>query len=760
MRTLKPMCFALACVLVAAIHCQAFAATTYTWTGNGVDSNWATSGNWDNGTPTNGGALVFPLTTTKPSSTNNLPAGTSLSTIQINGNGYNLGGIAISVQSITTANATGSNTISLPIQGTTVTINSAIAGTSLSLQAITVTQSVTFTGAGNTTANGFINGGIPGTMSLIKDGAGTLILQSPSSLTSTGYIGNGWQGGAEIKAGTLQLGQSDQLPRLSTITVDTGATLDLEDFSDACGGLAGAGAVNRHGVTNSTHLFTTGANNVATTFSGVLGDSGTFQKVGTGVLTFSGANTFTGAVTIDGGTLNVTGSLPATIGPKANGTLSGSGSVGAVSNLGGTVAPGTPTATAILNTQNVAFNGSGTLKIGMNGNTPGTGYDQLSVSGTVDITNATLSATLGFLSNVNDKFTILHSSSPIVGTFSGLSEGTRFSVTGNEFSITYTGGAGNDVVLTNVSGAVTGTIRDGSGNGVAGVSVSNGALSTLTAADGTYAITIADGPITITPTLAGFTFAPPSRTVTGAGASISGQDFTATQILVNVSGTITLDAGGALQGVVVSDGTQFATTAADGTYTISGVPFGTFTLTPAKAGFFFTPPSLAVTVAGDTTGQDFVASHSSADAALPLTIKKLSFKLNFATPGNDTFSLTGSLAVPTGFSPAGQQVQLLINNITKTFTLDAKGNAKSGADSFKLALKIKKGVVAAQTAAFAVKGGKGDYVSGLAGTGIANVNAKSMSVTVPVLLIFNNSAYGKNQPQVFSAKAGKSGSTK
>ena len=750
----------LVCGAVISLHCSVRAATTYTWTGSGADANWATGGNWDNGTPTAGGNLVFPTSPTKSVSNNNLPVNTSFGTIQINGSGYSFSGNALATVSISTANATGTNTFTLPISGSSLTISSASAGTTLSVKNISITSTVTFAGSGNTTITGLISGGILGTNSVVKSGLGTLLFQSPSSFSQTGYIGNSWMGSAEIQAGTLQLGLSDQFPRLTTVIIDAGAILDLEDFSDACGGIMGAGTINRHGIVNSTHLFTFGANNISTDFSGVIADSGKFQKVGKGVSTLSGVSTFTGTVAIDDGTLNITGSMPTALTPGATGTLSGSGSVASVTNQGGTVSPGTPAATGVLTAQAVTFNGAGTLAIRLNGSAAGTSYDQLNVTGNIDISSATLAVSLGFLSNVSDKFTIVHATGTITGTFAGLSEGTRFSAGGNEFTISYAGGAGSDIVLTNASGSVSGTIRDAAGAGIAGVSVSNGVLSTVTGSDGTYAINIADGSITITPTKAGYTFSPPNRVVTGAGTSIAGQDFTGALILVNVSGTVQLSAGGGLPGVVVSDGTRMGTTAADGTFTILGVPYGDYSLSASKAGYFFTPPSIAISVAGDVTGQNFVASLSTPDSAIPLTVKTLSIKLNFAKANSDSFSLVGSLPVPAGFSPKGKTVQLIIGTLTRTYTLDAKGSSKSGSDSFKITFKSKKGVVAAQTSTFTIKGSKGSYLTSLAGTGIANVNAKSLPVHVPILLNFNDLVYGKSQPQSFSAKAGKTGSSK
>src|SRR5437660_3407873 len=70
-----------------------------------------------------------------------------------------------------------------------------------------------------------------------------------------------------------------------------------------------------------------GANNLSTTFSGAIQDSGSLSKLGTGTLTLSGANTYSGATTVSAGALKVanrTGSATGTGEIKVNaGTLGG-----------------------------------------------------------------------------------------------------------------------------------------------------------------------------------------------------------------------------------------------------------------------------------------------------------------------------------------------------------------------------------------------------------------------------------------------------
>src|SRR5439155_11612812 len=72
------------------------------------------------------------------------------------------------------------------------------------------------------------------------------------------------------------------------------------------------------------------------------------------------------------------------------------------------------------------------------------------VTGTVDLTGADLSGTMGFAAAVGATFTIINNdgSDAIVGTLAGLPEGATVTLSGQSFTISYVGGTGNDVVLT------------------------------------------------------------------------------------------------------------------------------------------------------------------------------------------------------------------------------------------------------------------------------------------------------------------------
>jgi hypothetical protein len=73
--------------------------------------------------------------------------------------------------------------------------------------------------------------------------------------------------------------------------------------------------------------------------------------------------------------------------------------------------------------------------------------------------------------------------------------------------------------------------KNGTGLGGVTMTLSGCASATTdTAPDGSYSfINLADGDCTITPGLDGYAFIPPSRSVTVAGADVTGQDFSAVQ---------------------------------------------------------------------------------------------------------------------------------------------------------------------------------------------------------------------------------------
>src|SRR5207249_2319914 len=92
----------------------------------------------------------------------------------------------------------------------------------------------------------------------------------------------------------------------------------------------------------------------------------------------------------------------------------------------------------------------GTFVVELNGTNAGTGYDQLNVTGAVNLASCALNISLGYAPASGDKFTIINNdgADAITGTFAGLPEGATTNIGSVAIIITYAGGSGNDVVLT------------------------------------------------------------------------------------------------------------------------------------------------------------------------------------------------------------------------------------------------------------------------------------------------------------------------
>ncbi|NNJ11527.1 hypothetical protein EKD04_014415 [Chloroflexales bacterium ZM16-3] len=133
-------------------------------------------------------------------------------------------------------------------------------------------------------------------------------------------------------------------------------------------------------------------------------------------------------------------------------------------------------------------------------------------------------------------------------------------------------------------------------------------ITATTASDGTYTISgVPAGTYMLTPAKESYSFSPTSRSIT-VSSNVTGQDFTSTTPVYTVSGRITTSDGSGLYGVTVSDGTRTATTDSSGNYTLNSVPVGSYTLTPTRSGYSFSPVTRDVTVNGNLSGKDFIAT--------------------------------------------------------------------------------------------------------------------------------------------------------
>jgi hypothetical protein len=164
--------------------------------------------------------------------------------------------------------------------------------------------------------------------------------------------------------------------------------------------------------------------------------------------------------------------------------------------------------------------------------------------------------------------------------------------------------------------------------------------STTTNASGNYTFGgLANGNYTITPSQAGYTFTPSSKTVAINGANVTGVNFTATIQTWSISGTVTP----ATAGITVDlTGRSTGSTTSDtsGNYSFIGLTNGSYTITPKHSGYTFTPTFLNVGVNGaNVTGQNFTWQSSGTGIAIDANISKdgASANTTIATP---TFSTT------------------------------------------------------------------------------------------------------------------------
>ena len=186
-------------------------------------------------------------------------------------------------------------------------------------------------------------------------------------------------------------------------------------------------------------------------------------KSGNGTMEIAAASnsTYTGTTNVTAGTLIVNGSISgsAVLVDGATAVVGGEGTTGAVTvQNGGTIAPGnTP---GKLNIGTLTMTVGTALSLEINNTTPALGYDQLNVTGSVTLGDATLALGGSYLTAptiTNDLFFILLNDGvdPITGTFGGLADGGHiFAQNGQDYIVSYFADSGtnaftggNDVAL-------------------------------------------------------------------------------------------------------------------------------------------------------------------------------------------------------------------------------------------------------------------------------------------------------------------------
>ncbi len=282
-------------------------ATTFVWTGLGADANWTTPGNWSGGgaAPLAGYTLVFGAGAAEKTTNNNFPSGTTFAALVFQDSGYTLTGnnLKLSVGISSTSTAGGTDTVGVNV-------------------ALTATE--TFNIAGTTLID--VTGTLSGTkLGITKTGTGTLAYDSQAGNTYTGLT--------TVSGGTLQLETSNQIVDTASVTVNAGATFDLNGHDETIANLTlTGGTVNTgSGTLTLSGNVTSDASTASATINGKLNligavptlsvnngtaandlviaatlGAGGLTKSGLGTLVLSGNNSsYAGTTKVSGGVLDV-----------------------------------------------------------------------------------------------------------------------------------------------------------------------------------------------------------------------------------------------------------------------------------------------------------------------------------------------------------------------------------------------------------------------------------------------------------------------
>ncbi|MBI1842576.1 MAG: autotransporter-associated beta strand repeat-containing protein [Verrucomicrobia bacterium] len=307
-----------------------------------------------------------------------------------------------------------------------------------------------------------LSGPITGSGGLHTESAGTLRLAGAQPNTFTGpLVCEGGMielakpaalavyGDVEIPYGVVRLLASHQILDTSSVKLGFSSRFELNGFSEVIGDLSGSGQILL-----GNGVLTVGGGSALNVFSGdISGAGGELDKAGSNTLELRGNNTYTAGTLVKGGKLLVNGHQPASdvyVYPGA--TLGGTGAVGGIYGIGGTVSPGnSPGRLSVAKAS--SLDAATSLIIELNGTAPGKDCDQLDVAGNLAVNNAALQVAMGFAGAVSNRYVIVnHSLGATTSHFKGLPEGSILTANnGATLLITYVGGDGNDTELVQLS---------------------------------------------------------------------------------------------------------------------------------------------------------------------------------------------------------------------------------------------------------------------------------------------------------------------
>jgi autotransporter-associated beta strand protein len=320
-------------------------AAIYAWNGGGASAYWSDPNNWSFmlTPPTNGDTLIFPGFQPRATNTNDI-ANLTLNQIRILGSNYVIYGSPFTL------------TNSLVMTNTTLSGTSIISVSNLNLGASDL--SIQVSSAATLNLNTIVsNTLILGSAGVVKSGAGSLLYSGTSNaysgtttvnagalLLGCGADNEAFAGplviGDGINSATVRLVLDRELPVTQPITINTNATLDLNNLDDIMGAsltLNGNGSVLNAApltlapnatVTANLSTFLVGnasisgalnVNSSTCTFvvnpapsstasllvPATVSGSATITKTGAGFMSLSASNSFTGPMIIANGTLSI-----------------------------------------------------------------------------------------------------------------------------------------------------------------------------------------------------------------------------------------------------------------------------------------------------------------------------------------------------------------------------------------------------------------------------------------------------------------------
>lgn len=362
------------------------------------------------------------------------------------------------------ADSTFSHTGTFLVDGGRFSVNNYTASVgNLALDSGTITGSGTISATSYAVEAGTILANLAGASAkLTKSGSGTVTLSGS----------NTYGGGTKISMGIIAIGANNVFATDSTVEVASGATYQLNNYSQQLGALTGSGALT---LGNSGSL--TLNNSTAQSFSGsVSGGNGTsINKQGNETYTIDGNfSGYNGSLNIASGTLvmDATNSQNTVVNVVASGRLNARGLIDALNVSGGGAfsaagdggGSGPTTGQLSANSANFGANGIYTFHVNNFAGSPGasSGWDHVQINGPLTVTTGspfTIALASLTSANISGDATNFDPSQyyrlDLITANSGISIGAAFALNTSQFTNAFNGNFSLELTNSNKTLALT-----------------------------------------------------------------------------------------------------------------------------------------------------------------------------------------------------------------------------------------------------------------------------------------------------------------